>query len=80
MAYLKVNDGHAAGGQRDGGNASDKLAHLLPALHLAVAREGPADGVDQVAGDVLLQLLKLGAGRGQKSHSQSMTPVPITHF
>ena len=29
MAYLKVNDGHAAGGQRDGGDASDKHAHLL---------------------------------------------------
>ena len=64
-AYLKVDDGYAGGGQWDGGDTSDEVPHLFPVLHLSVPGEGPHDGVDQVAGNVLLQLLKLWQERGR---------------
>ena len=34
--HLIVNDGDVSRGQWDGGDAADKVAHLVSALHLAI--------------------------------------------
>ena len=44
-----VDDGtHGSTGTFDGGYLGDELAHLHPALQLAVSSESPHDGINQV--------------------------------
>ena len=52
--HLVVNDRGVSRGQWDGGDTANELSHLLSALHFSIAREGPQNGVDEIARDILL--------------------------
>ena len=65
--HLMVYDRHTpVGRQWDGGHSLDKVSHLNTTLHLPVTREGPQDGVHQIPGHVLLQLIKLHRSKESK--------------
>ena len=58
-AHLIIHNRAAGGGEGDGGHPTDEIPHLVPALHLRVTREGPNEAVDEVAGNVMFQLVEL---------------------
>ena len=62
--HLIVENRGAGRGEGDGGDSSDEVAHVVATLHLGVSREGPHQRVDQVARDILLQLVMLWGERG----------------
>jgi len=65
--YLVVNDGsHSSIGNADGGDLGDELAHAQTTLQLAISSEGPHQGIDEVARNILLYLVKLTKERPWK--------------
>ena len=74
--HLVVDDGCGSGREWDGGAAADELTHLLPTAQTSVSGERPQDAVDQVAGDILLQLVKLYLQQ-QQGRNQKKTTVHV---
>ena len=59
-AYLVIDDRpHGSIRHVDGGDLSDECSHVCATLQLAISSEGPDHGVEEVARDILLYLVKL---------------------
>ena len=67
ITHLVVQYGATGGGEGDGGDPTDEVSHPVTTLHLGISREGPDQAVDQVPGNILLQLVILNRQNNPKS-------------
>ena len=59
VSHLIIQHGATGRREGDGSDPTNEVTHIVAALHLGIAREGPDEAVHEVPGNILLQLVIL---------------------